>query len=317
MNAPMKFTNLDRNSWHEWLKSLQDLFSASFNSEVSSDYLEWRYYNNNQTDLLFCTGGEIGSASSSYSACPVELIQENSLISSMTSMTTMTRPSQQGKGWFPFLANELYARAGQCGIQLVWGFPNSRSHRTFIRDLGWTNIYEIPTLSLDLSLHIPVPSLATNVKRDDDFCLTYIPLSQDGLIKVRKSQEYLKWRYAAHPENEYCNYVIEDDGCVVSYIVTKIFEDGIDLVDIQVSSEPHLLTILGQVIFEAVKSDRRRISCWSPINHFSHLTLEKLGFQNSAPVTYFGGRTLGPGIQSSNWDDFTNWYIQMGDSDVY
>jgi len=317
MESPLKFTNLDRSNWHEWVQHLQNLFVDSFGSEISSEYLEWRYYNNNQSQLLFSTGGEISSVTSSYSACPVELIQGNSIISSMASMTTMTRPSQQGKGWFPFLAKELYARAAQSGIQLVWGFPNNKSHRAFIRDLGWTNIYEIPTLTLDLSLQTTISSLVTNVRRDDDFCLTYIPVSQDGLIKVRKSQEYLKWRYAGHPKNEYRNYVIEDDGSAESYVVTKIFEDGIDLVDIQVSSEPHLLAILTQIIFEATKSDKRKISCWCPINHFLHLALEKLGFQNSAPVTYFGGRTLGSDIQLSNWDDFTNWYIQMGDSDVY
>lgn len=299
------------------MRSLQVLFSESFGSEISSEYLEWRYNYNNQDHLLFCTGGVIGSADASYSTCPVELIQGDSIFTTMVSMTTMTHPSQQGKGWFPFLAKELYRRAEENGIEFVWGFPNSRSHRTFIRDLSWTSIYEIPTMTLRLSAQIMIPLSIAEVKRDDDFSLVYNSTPPDGLIRVNKSKEYLKWRYAEHPSNSYYNYVIVEGNDVVSHIVLKNFEGGIDLVDIQVSSEPQLLSILAQILSDATKADKHSINCWSPINHFSHLTLEKLGFQNSAPITYFGGRALSPDSQPTLWENFNNWYIQMGDSDVY
>jgi hypothetical protein len=313
----LKYTNVDRSNWYEWLKSLQDLFSESFGTEVSSEYLEWRYNNNSQKHLLFCTGGAVGSAQASYSACPVQLIQGDCTYTTMVSMTTMTHPAQQGKGWFPFLAKQLYERAHKCGITFVWGFPNSRSHRTFVRDLRWTSIYEIPTLSLSLTSPISIPAATDLVGRDDTFSLEYTSLPQDGLIKVDKSKEYLKWRYEAHPKNKYFNYVVAEGNDVMSYVVLKNFEDEIDLVDVQVTSESDLLSILSEILSDAIENNKHKINCWSPINHFSHLTFEKLGFQNSAPITYFGGRTLSADHHPASWENFNNWYIQMGDSDVY
>ena len=60
-----------------------------------------------------------------------------------------------------------------------------------------------------------------------------------------------------------------------------------------------------------------KINVWCPIHHFMHEVLERIGFVNSSPVTYFIVKTLKKNILAKGWDDFRNWYIQMGDSDLY
>ena len=48
-----------------------------------------------------------------------------------------------------------------------------------------------------------------------------------------------------------------------------------------------------------------------------HEVLERIGFVNSTPVTYFIVKKLKKDISSKGWDNFKNWYVQMGDSDLY
>ena len=48
-----------------------------------------------------------------------------------------------------------------------------------------------------------------------------------------------------------------------------------------------------------------------------HRELEKLGFYNAEPVTYFGARVLRPEVEQSMVSSFKNWYLTLGDSDVY
>jgi hypothetical protein len=230
----------------------------------------------------------------------------------------MTHPEARGKGYFPLLANELYEDLKNKQIGLVWGFPNSVSHRAFKNKLGWKDLYEIPTLALKLT-----PSSAEQFKahagviRDDQFDLNYPAAFADNLIRVQKNKRYLKWRYADNPVNEYANFVLLADGEASSHIVTKRYGDGVDIVDMQVANEADSWALLGHLIHEHIEAGFHCFRCWAPVHHFIHDILERLGFLNEAPITYCGGRPLHDGHCPPGWDAFSGWYIQMGDSDVY
>jgi Mn-dependent DtxR family transcriptional regulator len=45
--------------------------------------------------------------------------------------------------------------------------------------------------------------------------------------------------------------------------------------------------------------------------------LEKEGFMNGAPVTYFSGRTLGKGLEEDVMCRYGNWHISMACSDNF
>ena len=107
------------------------------------------------------------------------------------------------------------------------------------------------------------------------------------------------------------------DGRVSSYVVTKSYGDGIDLVDIQTANPEEARALLVHIAKLSLDNGVRHISCWAPTHHYVHGVLERIGFQNSSPITYFGGRELIPSATPPGWLDYKNWYIQMGDSDVY
>jgi len=310
-------SQINKANWDEWRAPLKVLFEHSFGRDLSSNYLDWRYVNN-ELDLFFSVIGDTNSLLASYSVGPIRLVNNSNSYSTGISMTTMTHPVARGKGYFPVIAKDVYLRLANHGASLVWGFMNSVSHRIFIRDLGWSDIYEIPTLTLDLTWQSEsINDGVLRVSEDSLFILEYQPIDYGKFIRTERTSDFLKWRYLNHPINSYNNFVIQNNGKVVSHIVTKNYEENIDLVDIQVSCEADAVDLINFVIQKSLRDQRKSISCWASVHHFVHGILERMGFINSGPVTYFGGRELIEGASPSGWRSFDNWYIQMGDSDVF
>lgn len=307
-----------RQDWSALRGRLETLFLASFGRPVASGYLDWRYINNDQEKILFSIEVLDGLLVASYSAFPVRLTSNGKLHEASMSMTTMTHPDYQGRGFFRKLATELYLEAEALQIAAVFGFPNASSHPIFNEKLGWSDIYEIPTMVFHLKeADIFKLSLSSEVRRDDKFLFGYPDPPADGLIRVHRTSDYLSWRYAKNPINTYRNYVLSSNGNVSSYIITKWYGVGVDLVDIQTLNPNEASILLRHIAKESFDQGARCLSCWAPVHHYIHGVLERIGFENQVPVTYFGGRELTPSSMPLQWLNYKNWYIQMGDSDVY
>lgn len=310
---------LQKKDWGDWREKIESLFYASYGRPLPPGYLDWRYLENISDNLLFSVEVEGADVVASYSAFPVDVRYDDCCVRTMVSMTTMTHPQWQGRGLFPKLARELYEHARTLDIACVWGFPNANSHPAFNKKLGWTDIYEIPTFKLlleniDLSA---LPDTESVVDFDDRFLLQYPVDPGDGLVRVGRSGEYLRWRYGQHPFNNYKNFVLSSGGFVSSYVVAKIYENGFDLVDVECSGAEEGMLLLAHVVKHAAALGLAELNCWCPTHHPMHAVYERLRFSNSAPVTYFGGRSLTAGVDSREWLDYRKWYVQMGDSDVY
>lgn len=309
---------IEKVNWSTIKSKLEKLFEESYGRQMQSGYLDWRYFDNNQDQILFSVELSEGGLSGSYSAFPLQLIANGKLFQAAMSMTTMTRPDSRGRGIFQNLAEELYMYAQDLQISGVFGFPNSKSHATFRHKLNWSDIYEIPTMELGIDgANLNKLALSSEVGRDDSFFLSYPDAPKDNLIRVNRTKDYLSWRYAKNPVNKYQNFTLSKDGEVSSYVVTKLYEGGLDLVDIQSKNSSEAKILLEHILKLSFMDKVRKISCWAPAHHDLHTVLEKIGFENSAPVTYFGGREILKYAMPYGWQNYQNWYIQMGDSDVY
>jgi hypothetical protein len=310
--------NISKSDWMAFREKLETLFLNSFGKPIQPGYFDWRYINNNKEHLYFNIEIVDQEPVASYSVFPVEIICDGQFVETAISMTTMTHPGWRGRGLFQRLAAELYTQAEEKQIAAIWGFPNANSHAIFKDKLQWSDIYEIPMLVLDLlAVNVSQLQSSNEINRDDNFFLQYFDPPSDGLIRVNRSRDYLMWRYARNPINSYRNYVLSQDGVVTSYLVTKAYGNEIDLVDIQTATPDEAREILLHVIIESVSNGFVKMNCWAPAHHFIHGVLERIGFTNNVPVTYFGGRTLISSALPAKWLDYRKWYIQMGDSDVY
>lgn len=305
------------------LEDLQTLFSRSFGQQIPLEFFKWRYLNNPTGELYaaFESRGTRLVANYSVSPCPQQYCGKR--IKSAISMTTMTDPDYYGRGFFTKLAKELYTHLEDKGYYLVWGFPNANSHRGFINYLDWFDIYEIPTMSLNLEqseLFQQKKSISDGIIDDSSFDHDYsISQPHRDYLCVVKDRRYLKWRYLENPINTYKNFTLEKEGKVGSFCVIKYYlNDSIDIVDLQPSSKEDADKLIRYAISLALKEGIKKINAWVPIHFFTRPIFEKLRFFNTEPITYFGARILSDkGLQQITPKSFSNWYIQMGDSDVY
>lgn len=306
---------LNDNTYLQEIPQLVRLFQRSFDRSLDPQYLKWRYLDNPLKELLVNVHIEDAIIVANYSASPCMLNIDGHSVKTALSMTTMTDPLFAGRGLFSKLASELYKYMIEKEYTMIWGFPNTNSHYAFINKLDWIDTYELPTMKLVLRDKV---SKGLNIEIDDQFLLNY-EQSQHlaGLIHVVKDKKYLQWRYARNPLNQYTNLVLVHDGYVSSYCVVKVYQQQLDIIDFQAKNRDEGQLLLRQAIQFATDKNLDAINCWAPRHHFMHGLCERLGFINREPITYLGARALNPALHNKNIYDYSNWFIQMGDSDVY
>jgi len=306
-------------------KHILDLFEATFGKPMSEGFWKWRFLQNPEAKIMIKLMWDGTVLAGHYAVSPMKIDMDGIVVQSAISMTTMTHPDYAGQGIFSKLAEALYRdEQEKNNLKAVWGFPNNNSHYAFIKNLKWSNLECIPTFYLP----------AGKIKDEGHDDITVISafngehiaaieaVTKTFRIKIVKSVEYLTWRFLNHPENEYVVFEMKKDD-VAYFVVTKIFqsfrESGKFEIDIPELMLPDNEAILKQFL-SAIKhyygnSDIIGFNTWLPLNDSKHIQLEKIGFVNSAPITYSGIRVLDESCSQllSN----ASWHYTMGNSDIY
>ena len=295
-----------------------DLFELVFKKKMSLDYWKWRFLDNQVNTTLIKLMWDKDLLVGHYSVFPVHVNYDNICIISGLSMTTMTHPEYNGLGIFPQLANSLYDDLPMKNVELIWGFPNSKSHKTFIKNLGWSNVSSIPILSLEFDKITPI--FNENFKVINEFDIKHSKRHKEIFQKYKfyltKSVEYLNWRYIFCPSSKYI--ILEIDKITGSFIVCKEYIDKnfnkqIDIVDWCIEENFKITnSIIKHLAYMFEKSIYKCLNIWIPLNDIRHIYFEQLGFNNSLPLTYFCVKP-----NDKNFLNERDCWFQLGDSDVY
>lgn len=299
-----------------------ELFEEAFGRHVAQEYFLWRYAGKTIDNFLpINVLVENGKFVANYSANPIELVYEGVSLPFLLSMTTMAHPQHEGKGLPTKLGSELYKWAQAKGVRGVIGFPNSKIHYIRRVKLGWEDIYEIPMFSLtefpdgEFKSETILPSGSIDGEID-------LPQWLNDFWHIKRSTEYLRWRYAENPLNKYQFWTIGNGKSVKSYCITKEYGNQVDLVDFVPETRNAAELLLRSLIRYTVSRGLSQINAWVQPHMFFRGVFERYGFTNRAPVTYFGGRLFGEMTDQTadpgpRFFDYKSWFVQMGDSDVY
>jgi len=302
-------------------KQILALFRNVFGKPMSQNYWDWRFMKNPTGLFLIYLAWDGDELAAHYAVSPVTISIEGSEFLTALSMTTMTHPSYRSRGLFRSLAEGIYNAMFEQGLSFVWGFPNTISHRAFIRELAWKDIYEIPMFRKSLKDNRPLPSLPVNVEESKDFHSGFdefwAKVSSQYKILVKRDSQFLQWRYGSNPKHRYNAIVYCEKGKLHGYAVYKRYENDVDLVDLLSTNDEVSIALIVGVILSAMRKNCNFVNCWMNLELPLHREMEKIGFQNSEPVTYFGGKVLNHCLQERGVGDYKNWYLSLGDSDVY
>jgi GNAT superfamily N-acetyltransferase len=314
----MEYKILPFYEFKNWIGQFILLYEKCFSNPINEKIVKWRYFENPYKDLFVCIAIDKNKIVANYAASPCELIYNGKLYKSGLSLHTMTDPDYTGRGLFVSLASKLNKYMKENGYTLIFGFPNHISNRTFSSKLGWTIMYEIPTLELKLNNFHSISFDREKVIEDNSFSLNYDSCKYDeNLIYLNKTKPYLKWRYFNNPQNKYKNFVISDNNNVRSYLVWKRYQEKINIVDFNFKNISDIDSLLNKAIEYALKINLEKITIWSQINTKEHIIFEKYGFKNNIPITYFGAHIFNYTKDKAKFLDFRNWRIHAGDDNVY
>ena len=302
-------------------RHILSLFRQSFGRELSTQFWTWRFKENPAGFGVIDLCWDDDVLAGHYAVSPVAMRINGQEWLTALSGTTMTHPDYRGQGLFPKLGRSTYARMTQAGMGMVWGFPNNLSHRGIVRDLKWVDIYELPMLRLTLPSRRPLPAphnIVALSEFDARFDRLWEQVRDDYRIITRRDQEHLQWRYVKNPSQSYQILACTDANSIAGYAVFKQYGEEMQIVDILTRAPTDIgVSLVSCVAQVALDQELSSISLWLNVSHPLHRALEKLGFCNGVPITYFGGLSLQADLQEALVYDFHNWYLTMGDSDVF
>lgn len=301
-------------------EAIVELFHASFGQTIGLDFWRWRFRDNPAGPGIIELAWDGDRLAAHYAVSPVLLTVGGERVASALSGTTMTHPDYRGLGLFVTLARRVYDRMREQGFGLVWGFPNANSHRGFVDHLGWTDIYEVPMLRRRVDGGGPLPSV-DGVRELDDFDGRFEELwervESGYAVAARRTLAYLRWRFRDNPVERYRIAAAVRDGTVAGYGVFKRYRDEMQVVDLLGRDETVAADVVAAVTRTAAEEGASSVALWVNVGHPLHRRLERLGFRNGEPVTYFGGLPLQPELLDRGICDYAGWHLTLGDSDVF
>lgn len=305
-------------------KKILELFSLTFGGrQMSLPYWKWRFQDNpaGHGVIELCWDGDALVAH--YSVTNLTISIHGQSLNVGLSGTTMTHPAYRGMSIFQMLARSTYNRMLKINMSLVWGFPNLMSHRSFVRELNWVDIYEVPMFRLHLEprlidIHTSNEYIFELSAADERFDTLWEKVQSDYDIITQRDRAYINWRYFMNPSEKYKLICHLENNEIQGYAVFKHYGDELQIVDLIMGKEAVDVgeNLITYIIIHALKENVRAVSLWMNVTHPLHHALEKIGFRPEGPVTYLGGLVLNPTIDKSFYD-FRRWYFSMSDSDVF
>ncbi len=300
---------------------IRELFQLSFGCPLSEARWRWRYQGNPAGPALIDLAWQgrvllAHRAQSLFALC----VEGQEWVAGLGG-GIMTRPEYRGRGLYAALTHRQLQRLARVGASLAIGLPNSYSHRIIVRDLGYVDIHEVPTFRLRLGAERGVPAAMRVVELsqfDARFDRLWQLVKDDHLVIARRDRAHLQWRYVQNPAVQYRILACEDGEELLGYAVCKRFGDEVHVVDLlSVRDEEIGLHLISRALEIARRGGASALSLWLNASHPLHWELEKRGFRNEEPITYFTGLVLRRDLRAHIVYDYRSWYLTMGDSDVY
>lgn len=305
-------------------KAIERLFELSYQRRLPEGIWQWRFKDNPCNSSWIQLAWHKDMLVGHYAVIETILQIDGIEVRTGLSGTTMTHPDHRRKGLFSVLARDTYARMMESGVVTVWGFPNAVSHRGFVRILGWKDIYEVPVFRIDSSNMGRLFDATDNdsIEEVEDFDSRFDDLWQKvkngySVISKRDSR-YLRWRYLRNPGVHYRIITFSDKGNLKGYAVFNRYQGTIQVVDILTVQDVEVgIQLVASVARIAKREAATSVGLWLSVSYPLHHALERVGFRNSEPITYFGALVLQPAPSLPVIYDFHQWYLTMGDSDVF
>lgn len=305
------------------IENIEDIFNwrkLVGRREKTEDYLLWEYlcspFGQVETLVADYNGEIIGQ----YSSQRYDAFYFSEKIRASLSFDTATHPGFRKQGIFHTLGDYFFKEEGKQNIHFSTGFPNENFWTSGKNKFGWNGICQIPLYECSniTGIHKTNKYEFDNINEFDDDFKGFSESFQDDIpIYLNRTKDYLNWRFVNKPY-EYSRYKIYDkSGEMVSYIVTKKYQDTLHLIDFLIPENENLYNNILYIL-ECLRMFLmlNKISLFVNHSHPFCKFLMKHGFKFTDTDRVYIVRRNNDYLDSRLFDE-KNHYITMGDSDVF
>lgn len=304
-----------------------ELFRLVYNREMTGDYWRWRFADNPAGSRMIDLCWDGSTLAGHYAVSPVKMVINGREYLTALSMTTMTHPDYRKKGIFTTLARSLYRRLENEGVVMIWGFPNNNSYHGFMTKLNWFPLARIPKLAINrfqkgqLLPGRSRPEIIDVDRMDHRFDELWHQVDKSGVNMVVRDSRYLQWRYFDNPVNNYKIFAWQGSTSIAGYVILKTYrgisgEDG-EIVDLIAINNEINFKLISHAVNYFFEQGVYRITIWLNARTMLNRAAVELGFKPTDELTHLGAMVNGTQISQKDVNDYTRWFVTMGDSDIY
>jgi hypothetical protein len=300
--------DFSREEFGDCLSQFCELYRKCFNGYIDEEIVKQRFIENPYNEFFMFAAMEKNKLIAVRCACPLRIIVGGKVKKAAIPLNAMTDPKYAGNNLYEKLSHLLYDKMKKEEIAVKFSFSNNISHRILINRLNYGDIYEIPTLELEVSPQDYIKETGfVNCSFDDLEAKKF-----HARVMIAKEQQYIDWRYKNAVDRRYLSAHNENG----EWVIYKFYEDQINIIDVNVFSREGTADMLDYLVNVSIENGIKRITTWCNIFSPNHTVYEKRGFVNRAPIRYFGAIQFDDEIDVDIFN-YKNWEISMGYDNVY
>jgi len=281
---------------------IKEIFNAQYARKKENSYFVWQYFESAWPTVVICAE-ENGKVEGMFGLQRREL---EGGIPVGQAIDLLITPSLRGKGVFAEMGRRAIAQFPELRILCV--LPNLNGRNACIKSLRWQEVAKVDSLILNISLQIPVTTVATE------------PL-EDALRSVRFNwtPDLRAWRFTRHPDYSY-EIVNSSSG---HFTVTKVFTDPLthqqfgDIVDFHAPlDDPSVLVdLFTKSVNSLAAKGVESITTWALPSTMLYNVLKAMGFESTAQERYFCVKILDPTLV--HLYNISSWSLVQADAEIF
>lgn len=297
--------------------------------EMSLDFWKWRYAENpfGKAVIKLMFDGDMLIAHNP--AIPMPVLVQGIPVPAAILLNTLTHPDYRGLGISTYQHAVLYKEAAQRGIQFIYNFPNPAGYALCLKLEDWQVVDQISVYQKRLKTEpsrrtLKYSGICQVEEFDEQVDSFWDRVKGNYRVIVPRVGEFLNWRFVRNPAVEYAKYLFtSSQNEVLGYMVLKIYsgkgETKGNIVDILSVDDEVILEEFLECAYDYFSRNKiQNVSSWAPEHSPWADLLRRKGFFKESTETHFGLRILDK--QNSllkEVEHIENWYLTMGDSDVF